>query len=352
MIRPSAVALCLVGGLALAPAQDAFEQMFEERTAVAVPALEELAAAAQKARLFRECIRAYELIILLDPDHEQARRFLRYTRTKKGEPWERKQPFREPKNLDTAGLEAHQLARRQTVRPFVDPVLAAVSSAGGEISDARKEEVLRILVRLDPEHAGVRASLGEVRDGERWLPEDTLLATERRKELVGMAKALLAEVPPPAAATLDEVERGLGIPFEATLQTPQVRLLSRYSSSESLACIRACHIVPTVFRRVIGKSVDLPPGYTVYMLRPDGDKERFLEKYPGMTEEQRKWFAQLAGAWVDDSTRLANWVSHDAGRQDFAVRQTCALLFARGFGLSLRQGFVWEGFGLYLTHLV
>jgi len=336
----------------IATAQSGFQADWDRETALIVPRLDELAGWAQKQKLFRECIRTYELVIELQPDHLRGRRVLRYRRKGKGGPWERTRPFKEPRNLSDAALQEFLGKRAALVTPFANAVVASLEKHKDAIGGDKREQVLRALIRMDPDNKAARRAFGDVRTGDRWLPEDAVVAQVRRKELARTALEIRNATPAPTAAELTPADEALGIRFSEKLETGRVRVLTTSERSEASTIARYCHAAPKLFNQLLDTAARLPPGYTVFVLPTADDKKRFLDRHPDINSTNRKFLEQVAGGWVKGSTHLAAWSSDQPGRVDYCVRQTLALLFINDFGITMRQGWAWEGFGLYLTDLI
>lgn len=352
MIRFVFVALIMGSSAASIPGQDSFEADWNREAGLIIKPLEELAEWARSEKLFGECIRTYQLLIVLDPDHSNARRILRYRRKGKDGPWERNRPFKVPKNLRIDSIDAFKTRRKLIVDPFVRAVIVSLDKHADDIDAKRREEVLRALIRMDPENKDARDAFGDVKSGDEWLPEDAVVAAIRRKELSELAKKIRDEAPQPATTSPRAEESALGIAFTHVLKTENLRVLSTADGSESRKVASWCQIAPRVFNKLLLADASHPQDYTIFLLPNADSKKKFLDKHPEMDADKRKYFGGLAGGWVNNSSHLMDWALNEPGRIDYAVRQTIGLCFMTEFGIRLRHGWVWEGFGLYLTDLI
>ncbi|MAG58188.1 MAG: hypothetical protein CMJ83_18025 [Planctomycetes bacterium] len=335
-----------------ARSQDGFETDWQRESAAMVPALEELAEFARKHKLFRECIRTYDLILIFSPDHEKARRFLRYSRKGKHGPWERRRPFKEPKNLSMDSIDEFKKRRKAIVGPFARSIVQALDTHKDTVDAKQRQEVLRKLIRVDPENPEARAAFGDVKSGDRWLPEDAVIAALQRVEMRERAESIRDGVDPPRPTVLSDVEAKLGIRFLHTLETSHVRVLSTADGDESSKVVRYCEAAPRLFNLVLKETVRHREKYTVYLLAGGTEKKQFLDRHPDINASNRRFYEPLAGGWVNKFSGVCDWAGKSKTRIDYAVRQTNALCLTDAYGISIRQGWAFEGFGLYLTDLI
>lgn len=351
----AAFVLCVLNLGALAPAvsaQNDFQADWDREVKILVPRLAELAAWAQKQKLFRECIRTYALMIDLEPDHAHARRVLRYRRKGKDGPWERTRPFKVPKNLSEAALNEFNGKRAALLTPFVKVIVESLERNEESISAEQREQVLRKLIRMDPDNADARRAFGDVKTGDRWLPEDAVVAGVRRKELAKAARSIRDASPVPREAELSPADKALGIPFTTRITTGKVRVLSASDRAEASTIARYCHAAPRLFNELLNAAYELPEDFTVFVIPLPDHKKQFLDRHPDITPENRKFYEKVGGGWVNNSDHMVNWSNSTEARIDYSVRQVNALMFIREFRITMRQGWVWEGFGLYLTDLI
>ena len=332
--------------------QDTLDADWQRESALLVAPLHELAQWARAQKLFGSCIRTHQTIIRLSPDDPEARRVLRFRRDKTTGAWTRARKFRVPKNLKPEHEPEFQQRRQRLIVPFVSAILESLDRNGDAIDGNRRTRFLRDLLLIAPDSVKVRKALGQTRSGDGWISEDAVVASARRKALVGEAREIVGKVPSPMSETLDASEKGLRAQTPVRVRTQRVRVIGNVSREEGLRAALACDAAPRVYNHLLGRRATLPREFTVYMFSKEQDKLTFLEDHPQVPPDSRKYLAQLGGGWLKGSKRLGVWAPNAEGRIDFAVRQGFALCLMNDLGLSMRQGWAWEGLGLYLTDLV
>jgi hypothetical protein len=130
-----------------------------------------------------------------------------------------------------------------------------------------------------------------------------------------------------------------------------VRVIGTCSPEEARKCAVMCHAAASVFRAVTGAEYDLPPDFTVYLLTNPTDRDTFISKWPGWSDDDRAALRNWAGTGMPkNEPHVARWDVDEAKRLDGAVRHTLGLMTLWNFDFDHRQAaWIWEGFGLYLT---
>jgi hypothetical protein len=345
--------------LLLAPAALADVDPLAQAHQKAVPALThnllELARWCDEQRLWRDRDRVYELVLHFAPDHARARRGLKYERDEQGA-WVRPKPYRQPANHNRNAEGRLVPRRRLAVEPFVAAMLDALERGDEGVAppadpDVRRR-VLRDLLVLDPNNALVRARNGEVWDKKRWVLQETATARERREVLREVAREAQRGVRDPAIVRPSPFEAGLKLSWQAGLQGEWWRALGTVKPAELRRVLRLADASFLLFKEAFSTRSRRPEGCVLYVLRGHGEARTMLEAHPRFTAADRGFFLQLTSAWVPRSRHLIEFGASREERLDGVARQAIGLLLLTEFNVTAKRGWVWEGFGFYLDHLL
>lgn len=347
----------------LAPPDELDAELAKLRTLL-VTEVEALATEAHGRKLYLQRDRVYAGLIELEPDHAVARRALGFRRDRSGA-WEQRS-YREPRDRGKGGaLEEFWALRAERTGGIRDRVLALLDGVGA----ARRERELRAWILMDPADPVLRAAVGEALGPQgRWLLTDSVRALERRAALVARAETARAAAPAPrpwtAPATVSAATA-----LRSQLQTPVARLGGRCSEEEAARCLEAIWILqdlldskvlppppPKVLqrgnlRKVRTQQIAWRDDFTVYLLEDSADVPGLLGAFPDLAQAERDLYPKLTSGWLEGARVLGVWSPGEAARRDALARQFVGCWLRDHFGLSTRQGWAWEGFGLYLGHL-
>jgi len=330
-----------------------------------VAAFEELAGFCQREKLFLQRDRLFESILVIDEDHAEARKTLGYRRSDGA--WTRGD-YHRPK--DRGGDEAlAELARKRKEHASAFAERLAPLLAGRGLEERERE--VRFYFLLDREDAGLNGLTGRVRDAAgNWRDERELAAEERRAVLRAAAADALAKTPELEPWTVEPPVDGLGLAWAAGFRTERVRVAGTGSPSEVRRATEVAHAIDDFL------PVLLPPGpaetfgrgailrerrtnphpmyrrFVVYLLAECGDVPALLAGWPELSTQARELYPSLSTAFLDENNSFGVWVEDEAERLDALTRQLVGAYLRDRFGLSTQQGWVWEGFGIYLTHLL
>ena len=310
--------------------------------------LEKLADWCTKSRLYMDRNRTYEIVLKFDPDHETARKWLRYRKTRHG--WVKRTGFKPPRNLDP-GLHPTWLDKLAEVGDrFGDRVVAVLEATKGP---ARvRAAALRDVFSLRPDHPGARRLNGQVRFKGGWSLRETALAHARRRELVRMARAATFNVPEPRRGRLKKWEADLGLRWTEVWETPTWRLVTTCGPGEGIVAARLTGACAEFVESVFDITLPPRPGQIVFLVTSQQDFRRLLTRHPEMTDVERKRCWDLGGAWTPKSRHLFEYSTHAQTRREGCVRQAIGARLDQKYGLSTEHGWAWEGIGLYLSELL
>lgn len=317
----------------------------------AVPELETLATWCNRSKLFLERDRAYAMLLRLDPEHPRARRALRYLR--RGESWTQSPAFRWGKNLarEAVWLE-YEAKLDEHWHPYRSALFTLVERFRGRLDMEEIEDLLRDLLVMQPDDVALRRHLGERRWGDRWVLDETVRALETRGVFAAATRATVEAAPEPRDLEVDQLQlRGPNI-FSVGRATERVRVLGTVGAEEVRHTARVTHAVGDLVHLVFGEEgpvADNPRlDYSVFLMEPH-EAGGVVTAWPGIAMETRGALQSSHGGWLGPSS-IAEWSPDPRRRLDGAARQTLGLYLLDGFGIGGRQGWVWEGVGIYLVH--
>ena len=313
-----------------------------------VPALEELAAWCHGRKLYGMRSEVYESILRWSPDHSSARRSLKHTK-RKGEWAPPARPYR-PKNKNDEALEEFPRVRADLLAPYCRAVVAQLDERGLSPFEREGHDLLRRALEASPDDPGIRGLLGEVRLGQRWVLEETALGAVRRNHLRFQWERSLAEarehIVEGAPGSLESV---IDVSWSATAQGPYLRVFGTGSAAEVFRAAEVGHAAEDFLSAVLRRRTRRAEGSVVFLLAGDGERADFLDSYPGLTDDERDFYAQLAGGEMPGDGRIAQWGSYEDHRLDGVTRHLVDAFLRRSFWLDSDDGWIGEGLGGYLT---
>ena len=307
--------------------------------------LEELAVWCHDQRLYLERDRCYEALIAIDPEHAQARKFLRYHKTAR-DGWEQ-QGYKAPKNRAEEPL-AELGRRRAELEAGFRTELAALAERF-DLAGAERTSLQDDILLLVPDDIEVRARRGEVRGPQgAWILAETAAALERRPDLEAHAEILRgASVPIESDAALEDSQS-----WRSALHSAHARLRGSCDAKESKKLLRHTETAVTLFELAFGEAPTLPDNYTIYVLGDSRSREEFLAEHPQAEASLQMLEHGFSSVWTADRSTLVVSSEDPEGRLGHTSRQTIQRMLAETFGISPSQGWAYEGFGLALAELV
>jgi hypothetical protein len=315
----------------------------------AVEQLDILATWCTKNKLFLDRNLAYELVLRFDPDHREARKWLKYVQ-REGQ-WVRLGTYTPPKNMNAKAEPAYAERRAEIVKQFAGDVIAALEKEGAGWTEAERRLAVEDVLAVDPDNEKAHALNGQVRVDGRWVLAGTARAASRRHELVQAARAALAAVPEPRAVAIGQ-DAQLGVAWTDAVETETWRVVATTGTEEARrAAVIATATIP-LFEAAFGITVEPRSGQVYYVMKQQPDFQQVLTNHPRCTPEFRKFAFGVSSAWLPRTAVLLAYSPEAATRLEYAARQPFAALLLRGFGITARQGWAYEGIGLYLTELL
>lgn len=315
----------------------------------AVQEMEELAVWCADQRLFGRLHDLYRRLLVLDPDHERARRRLGYTRRKKG-PWVRTRQPKPAKDLNPDALAEYSIRRRAIAEGYASRVLAPVES--GEATPDEARAITGRVLALDPDNARTRALRDEVRHKKGWEMKETGRARERLGTLRVQAAAARESAKRGRPGRLTDEERALGVEFSGVLRTASLRLASRVSLAEVPELTRASGAARGFFEPVVGVAVPAMEKLTILVFANPADFATALRSHPKLPEGRRRAAARRSSVWIPSTETVLVHGATTSRRRELCARAVIDRLNFGAFGLEERTGWAWDGFGLYLGYRV
>jgi hypothetical protein len=328
----------------LADVADAAVERFAQR-------IDELAQWCEAQELYAGRDTCYRMLVLYRPDHEIARRTLRYT--KKAGDWVQSPGYKPGTDRNEEMAPKFRPWLDEITSEFLTTLLEAVRPVPEwEDRDGRKR-VLGEILRLDPDHEEARSLNGEASHRGRWVLKETKSADERRRKLLDMVKEKVKAVPEPVRATPDDVEAGLGLQWTAALQGDWWRALGTVPEPEIRRVLARMEASDEVFRDVFGLEMPREKGCGFYLLRGLPDAKLAIGKHPAFTDTQKAYYLTLRSAWLPHGKHIFfQWSDTPEVRVDGSVRNALGVMLMRCFGVNTDRGWVWEGLGCYLVELL
>ena len=339
--------------LRTSPHPDAYGQQKSDLDKAQLAALTELAKWCQKNKSYLHRDQAYEAVLVLDPDHKAARKFLKYTLDRKTKEWLRKRPYKAPKE-GAPEVVAEALAKRKEIdASYVEGRLALLAKHLEALGPKNEAKELKDLLEKAPDHPRVREMLGYVaveKAGKiQWKTQvavDTVAARERIAALLETSKE---EVPKVEECEIKKQETRWDVEWETSITVGCVRLLATDDEEEAMDMAETIHMLWDFMPQLLGSKLECPAGMTIYLVNDEDDKVNFIQAYPGLSQDDRSLLGELVSAWLS-ATRLGCWGSYDEQRLDSAAMQASSY-YLKMLGVTSKHGWAVLGIGLYINQM-
>ncbi len=338
---------------------------------------------------------AYERLLEWAPEHEEARRWLRYERDDHGL-WRQRSSYRRPTNpskaviqeADTTLATLIETWRRAQVaacltaddlneRLAAERRLAALLTrfpAAPEIAEAERrtlillyrdaleagllEEVKRLGTRLGdrwPLDIEVRATLGEVVHNDVWLLAESARTLRDASGLRGRVAAALEQAAAQVTSSAPtQVEAGIDLPWAQAYAAPAVRTAGTAGAPVLSRLATLAEAAGPVLDAVLGAPSVRRAGFTAYAFAEPEHLDRFLAAYPVVANAtlEHRTSLQLSLVWADGRTMAIDGVL-PVGQYDLCVNTLLNQLLSDSLldGADL-AGWQAEGIVRYLAYLM
>lgn len=340
-----------------APAPDAFDDAKKSAEATYLAGLEELADWCHGEKAYRQRDKAYEAVLLLDPDHKKARKFLKFTYDRKAKEWTRKRAYKKPKAGKDEVVDQARDKRRALDGTYVEAQLAVIEKFDGKIAPKRRTDELEMLMAAAPDHPRVRELLGFVKmkkgGKDVWVTKVALETETRREEIRDALDAARDEVPDAEDVDLIAPEEELPLDWNVQIGNERVRVVGDIEEEEAEQAAEIGYLAYDFLPFMIGGKQTAPPDFTYYMLGEPGSKEDFIDSYPGISDADKQAFPTLRSGWMPGGVwRVGCWAEEVEQRLDVALKQTTASYLQYEYAIKTNKGWISEGVGLYINQLV
>jgi len=304
--------------------------------------VEELAGWAQEHRLYLQRDLLYAALLALEPEHAEARRFLRYRRTRAG--WEQ-QKYSPPQDRATEFL-AEYGARRAALEnewcAALNGLAERYAAQGGE----RGAWLYDDLLILAPDNAQARSRRREVQAEEGWILEETSAGRARRAHLQDRA-AELRGLQPAFGGSRQAVDALAGW---REVRLPVARVVAADLNAEALGILALAQGAAGLFREVFDEAPILPEDLTVYVLDAPSTRREFLARRGDALV--RSLAEAHDSLWLPRSSTLVLCGASAEIRRDHAVRQLVQRMLRDSYGIGIDAAWALEGFSLRLGELL
>lgn len=299
-------------------------------------------------KLFGAADETYYQILELEPDNKAARKALKF-RKRKGV-WVQSASYRPPKNQKKAALEELDARREKVLGRYKERIFELNAEYAEEVRLDVRVRQLEHLLRMMPDDADVRSSLGETWVDDKWVLKETVVALRRRELIPDLAKSCIETAPEGKETKANRLEGELELHWTTIRKTPYLRVAGTGKASEVQTVLQTTLGAGEFFRSLLGTDTLPPVGFAIYLLTNSGEKRQFLDKHPRVRPENREFLESLASAGIPGTSQTAQWSPTEIERLDRSVRETIGGMMTQAFEIRVDQGWAWEGVGLYLTY--
>lgn len=324
------------------PAQRALEQLAAAEASY-VADLDALAGEAAKRLAYKLRDEIFEHLLLFRPDHEDARRWLKYKRDDESGEWVRKSKYRRPRNsrakaarelterfrerferflltdvsgvlaeVDTAAACPALEQALYRLRDIEQHRLAVIAADGAPIDDEAERPKAELVPRVRkafrlhryqlartwgaagpyraarnllrtayPEDAEVRKTIGEVKnDKGAWVLAATVRGMAQRKAWIALRKRLAEQGPAPKPVPLDGDEIGASMPGMLAVKTKHIRVTGTGEVKRLARIAQDMEVAGPMFKAIVGRAPKRREGMTAFAFALPEEIDTFLERYP------------------------------------------------------------------------
>ena len=334
------------GAAAAAPAlpsaeNAAFKAEVDAATAPFIPELEKLGEWCNNTTLIQRRSFVAETMILLSPDNQRARVWLRYKRQADGK-WKRtsEKPFYDEKPEALPDWEKRRAAIADKLRAVVEPFL--VRREDWRTAGVRAR-LLRALVAINPDDAELHARAGEVLAGKKWVLKESAATAEGRRRIRDAVAAASRESVA-AAQTMKPRPSPLGACLDAT----EFALHSSIDPAEARDLAMRVVAARSLYDAVLGVRTNYRSGLAIGVF-PNGDAAiSYVKQRRDLSEDVQKTAQRCTTYWLTGREVIV-CSSTAEYRMDQCVRQILSTQVGTTQQIIDAPGWIGEGVGMYLT---
>ncbi len=312
--------------------------------------LEDLAAWCHAERLFAERDEVLGSVLHFRPDHEEARRRLKFRRTREG--WRASSSYRKPRSRATEDQRAELEQRRARIaRAFSDVRSLRIELEPIAARPDALDELHADLVVIDPDCTAAREARGEVRDGRGdWVLAETATARARRPELAAEAHRLLSSEVEVRPSEVSESELDLGCPGTA-FDTTHVRVVGGVSPRELETLARHAEAAVRLLLEAANIRHFRPRPFRILVAASAGQRRSFERSHEALLGRGPS-FARFSNYWVPNTRDLVLADRTPEQRLQQVRRQAVALVLADRYGVLQSDTATFEALATYVTGLL
>lgn len=309
--------------------------------------LYELGKWCHKKKWYQERDRIYGEAIEADPDHLKARKALGFKRLRDGT-WQRKEELEPMRNMGSVELEEIEARAVKVLDDWREATHELLADYADEVSAQQRRSEYQLIVDRFPEDEVAHKGLGHVPgwEGRPWVSTTVKASYERRKvlkEIVAKGKVAGTKV-----QDLEPRDFEAKLTWEASGRNERARAFSRTGQEDVQAALELAYAAQSLLNEGCGIEVKLPEGLTFYLLE---DNAQLVEVATAHPECSAEGLEGVGSFWMDWRS-MVTWGEDTTIRVDAVARQTVSWLLRHKFQLSTKQGWAWEGLGLYLSFRV
>jgi hypothetical protein len=343
----AALAMLLVAGAlgrTHAQASD-FDARQAAARAALVKGLEGYAEWCQGKSLFQARQKACELLLVLEPEHAEAHKALGHTRAKDGT-WKVPEKPKAPRDFDRQALAEAPEHWREATAGYLTAMVGLLEA--GTLSAEQKQAAARAAFLVDPENERVHVLLGEVKTDKGWVLPETARAKERRQEMLEAVRKAFEQAPAVEAAELSAREQAIPLKLVA-FAAPGLRVVGTTGEEELRRAAQAVLALEVFVQTVFESTYALPKDLTVFLFSDPSQRAAFVASHPAIPAAERGQYEKLEGGGIQGTNDFAFWTGDTQRRIDGIVRLVLGFWLSGAFEIGVRQGWAYEGFGLFLT---
>ena len=330
--------------------EEGYEELRARELGSLVARLKEHAEWCKKSKLWLQRSLAYEAVLQFDPDNEEAHRGLGHKKLKDGSWAEGKRP--KPVDRSKRALEEAETRREAISGPFVAALQGLYERQKDELPVPVKVRLIADVLAVDPENAWARGLRYEVKHEGAWVMMEVASTGERREELDAFEALTREELKPAAAKALTSLEESLELSFTAALERGGVRVIGTVEEEELQKCSENLRVARTLLRESVGSQCAYSNDFTYFLLKNSSEQAVFLANHPKVEDEDRAFYLALESATLNGAHDFGSWSNSGPRRLDSSCRQGISNLLYHGHEITSKQGWAFEGVGLYFTHKV
>ena len=326
------------------PRSEAFTKDYTAACTLLVSKLLGLATWCNEQQLFAQRDKLWHAVIALEPDNLDARKGLRFGRNTDGT-W--KEPAQhDVKDRNPKALEEFPAKRSAALSTWCDTLFALLEKE--HASPALSNEIYDEILSVDPDQEHVHDLRGESKGAEAWVLKESVIAKQRRADI----KATIAAAKSDATSKPvdpNDADKKISPTWASTADVCGVRIFSNGDANECNSIGQIVYAACRLFTMLYALPAKLPKGLTVYSFTSTAARDALLASLPQLSDADKKTWMGAAGMGLPNTYSVALWHPDPKRRLDCLSRHLVMHLMQEAWSIDGRQGWVYEGMGLYLS---